>query len=87
MLLACVLPFLTTAAGFRSSGLTWLQIPAAMALGIEPPEPGIMSRSPRPSHEGIFARGLGRKVFARVFILLLFHCWPLVWDGIYAVTI
>lgn len=31
----------------------------AMALGVEPPEPGIMQRAPRPKNEGIFERGLG----------------------------
>jgi len=31
----------------------------AMALGLEPPEPGIMQRAPRPKNEGIFERGLG----------------------------
>lgn len=31
----------------------------AMALGVEPPEPGIMQRPPRPKNEGIFERGLG----------------------------
>lgn len=47
----------------------------AMALGLEPPEPGIMNRPPRPRQEGIFARGLGYKVFGRgcfiAFITLL----------------
>ncbi|MGI5911771.1 MAG: cation-translocating P-type ATPase [Syntrophomonadaceae bacterium] len=37
----------------------------AMALGLEPPEPGIMNRKPRPRNEDIFARGLGRIVFSR----------------------
>jgi Ca2+-transporting ATPase len=36
-----------------------------MALGVEPPEPGIMNRKPRPKNEGIFARGLGWTVLAR----------------------
>ncbi len=39
-------------------------LPAA-ALGLEPPEPGIMNRPPRPRSEGIFARGLGYKVLGR----------------------
>lgn len=47
----------------------------AMALGLEPPEPGIMQRPPRPRLEGVFARGLGYKVFGRgcfiAFITLL----------------
>lgn len=66
MLLACVfaipLPLLPIQ-------ILWINLVTdglpAMALGVEPPEPGIMTRPPRPSHEGIFARGLGRKVFTR----------------------
>jgi Ca2+-transporting ATPase len=34
----------------------------ALALGLEPPEPDIMRRPPRPPDESIFARGLGRHV-------------------------
>lgn len=34
----------------------------AMALGIDPPSPGVMDRSPRPPRESIFARGLGTKI-------------------------
>lgn len=37
----------------------------AMALGLEPPEPGIMQRKPRPRNEDIFARGLGPIIFGR----------------------
>lgn len=37
----------------------------AMALGLEPPEPGIMNRKPRPKNEGIFARGLGWTILGR----------------------
>lgn len=37
----------------------------AMALGLEPPEPDIMQRKPRPKNESIFARGLGWIIFAR----------------------
>jgi Ca2+-transporting ATPase len=37
----------------------------AMALGVEPPEPGIMSRKPRPKNESIFAHGLGWIIFSR----------------------
>lgn len=37
----------------------------AMALGIEPPEPGIMNRPPRPKNESIFARGLGWIILSR----------------------
>ncbi|MCL6590840.1 MAG: cation-translocating P-type ATPase [Firmicutes bacterium] len=34
----------------------------AIALGMEPAEPGIMDRAPRPSGEGIFSRNLGVKI-------------------------
>ncbi|NLY75145.1 MAG: calcium-translocating P-type ATPase, SERCA-type [Firmicutes bacterium] len=34
----------------------------AIALGMDPAEPGVMSRPPRPSREGIFSRGLGWKI-------------------------
>ena len=37
----------------------------AMALGLEPPEPGIMQRKPRPRDEDIFARGLGKIILGR----------------------
>jgi len=37
----------------------------AMALGLEPPEPGIMQRKPRPRNEDIFAHGLGKIIFSR----------------------
>lgn len=37
----------------------------AMALGLEPPEPGIMNRKPRLREEGIFAHKLGLTVFSR----------------------
>jgi len=37
----------------------------AMALGLEPPEPGIMQRKPRPRNEDIFARGLGSIILGR----------------------
>lgn len=44
----------------------------AMALGLEPPEPGIMQRKPRPRSEDIFARGLGRIIFSRgIYIALV----------------
>ena len=34
----------------------------ALALSAEPPEPGIMTRPPRPPRESLFAEGLGRHV-------------------------
>jgi len=44
----------------------------AMALGLEPPEPGIMKRKPRPVSEGVFSRGLGWIILSRgVFISII----------------
>lgn len=44
----------------------------AMALGLEPPEPGIMSRQPRSGNEGIFAHRLGWIITSRgVFIAMV----------------
>lgn len=37
----------------------------AMALGMEPPEPGIMRRRPRPKDESIFAHKLALTIFSR----------------------
>lgn len=37
----------------------------AMALGLEPPEPGIMTRKPRPRDESVFAHNLGKTIFSR----------------------
>ena len=34
----------------------------AMALGLEPPEPGVMDRKPRSKDEGVFSRGLGWQI-------------------------
>ncbi|MBI2864051.1 MAG: calcium-transporting P-type ATPase, PMR1-type [Chloroflexi bacterium] len=34
----------------------------ALALGVEPAEPGVMRRPPRPPHESIFARGLWQHI-------------------------
>jgi len=49
----------------------------AMALGLEPPVPGIMQRKPRPVDEGVFSRGLGwiilsRGIFISVITLISF---------------
>ena len=37
----------------------------AMALGVEPPEPGIMQRRPRPKNESIFAHNMALTIFSR----------------------
>ncbi len=41
----------------------------AMALGVDPPNPGIMNRPPRDPNESIFARGLGTKIAFRGTII------------------
>ena len=41
----------------------------AMALGIDPPDPGVMDRRPRPPKESIFARGLGTKIGFRGILI------------------
>jgi Ca2+-transporting ATPase len=46
--------------------ILWINLvtdgPTALTLGVEPPEPGVMARSPRLPGESIFAGGLGRHV-------------------------
>jgi Ca2+-transporting ATPase len=37
----------------------------AMALGVDQPDRDIMQRKPRPKTEGLFSRGLGRKILTR----------------------
>ena len=49
----------------------------AMALGLEPPEPGVMERKPRPKDEGVFSRGLswqicGMGLFVGITTLAMF---------------
>ncbi len=56
----------------------------AMALGVDPPGPGVMDRPPRPPKENIFARGLGQKIAFRGILIgvstLLVFVWCLqVW--------
>jgi len=41
----------------------------ALALGVDPPEPGIMDRKPRASDESIFAGGLGVSIFVKGFVI------------------
>jgi len=43
----------------------------AMALGVEPPEPGVMKRKPRPKNESLFARGLGLGILGRGLFISL----------------
>lgn len=51
----------------------------ALALGMEPAEPGIMKRKPRKKEEGIFIKGMKRTIFLEGFLigaftLLAFYC-------------
>lgn len=41
----------------------------ALALGVDPPEPGIMDKKPRPLGESIFAGGLGISIFVKGFVI------------------
>jgi Ca2+-transporting ATPase len=41
----------------------------AIALGMDPAEPGVMFRPPRLPQEGIFSRGLGRKIFLQGLLI------------------
>jgi Ca2+-transporting ATPase len=41
----------------------------ALALGVDPREPGIMERPPRPGSESIFARGLAGKILGRGLLI------------------
>jgi Ca2+-transporting ATPase len=41
----------------------------AMALGVERGDPDLMTRPPRESSEGVFARGLGRKIITRGLLI------------------
>ncbi|GLB59414.1 calcium-translocating P-type ATPase, SERCA-type [Cytobacillus sp. NCCP-133] len=41
----------------------------AMALGLDQPEENVMKRKPRSLKEGVFSRGLGRKVISRGFLI------------------
>ncbi|QGT99626.1 P-type Ca(2+)-transport ATPase [Candidatus Syntrophocurvum alkaliphilum] len=44
----------------------------AMALGLEPAEPGVMKRKPRSKDEGIFSNGLGKIILLRgIFIAII----------------
>ncbi len=41
----------------------------ALALGLEPADPEGMRRPPRPPHESVFARGLGRRIVVRGLVI------------------
>ncbi len=65
-----------------SMQLLWINLVTdslpAIALGMEPVEPGVMNQKPKPKNEGIFAGGLGVRVVLQglMFALLtLFTFW------------
>ncbi len=53
----------------------------ALALGVDPPDPDVMRRPPRPPGESIFARGLGGRIIWRGLLIgvitLLVFLWAL----------
>jgi len=53
--------------------ILWLNLvtdgPPALALGLEPPEKGVMSRPPRNSREGVFAGGVGRNIIIQGLVI------------------
>ncbi|MFO7173107.1 MAG: HAD-IC family P-type ATPase, partial [Bacillota bacterium] len=58
----------------------------AMALGMDPPEPDVMSRPPRRPDEGVFSRGLGGKILGRGLLIglgtLALFLWGLLGWGL-----
>ena len=58
-----------------------MEIPPSLALTVEPPEPGIMDRPPRPKRERLFSAGaLARSTYFGIVmgvaaILWCFHAW------------
>ncbi len=58
----------------------------ALALGVDPPDPAVMSRPPRPPGESIFARGLGTKIVVRGLLIgvttVLVFFWALTLGGL-----
>lgn len=51
----------------------------AIALGFDPAEPGIMTRSPRPKEESIFAGGMGRRIVLRAILLAILTLGAFLW--------
>ncbi len=52
----------------------------AMALGVDPPGPGVMDRPPRPPQESIFARGLAQKIGFRGILIGLSTLLVFIWS-------
>lgn len=56
----------------------------AIALGLEPPDEGIMQQKPRPKTQGLFAHGLGTVIVMRGILLALASCgayWAVLQGG------
>ncbi|MDW7650223.1 MAG: calcium-translocating P-type ATPase, SERCA-type [Bacillota bacterium] len=68
----------------RAIQILWINLVTdglpAMALGIDPTEPGVMSRPPRPPQEGIFARGLWQKIVGRGTIIGVSTVFVFAWS-------
>jgi Ca2+-transporting ATPase len=69
----------------RAIQILWINLVTdglpAMALGVDPTEPGVMDRRPRSPQEGIFARGLWQKILGRGTLIgittVLIFAWSL----------
>lgn len=62
--------------------ILWLNLitdgPPALALGLEPPEKGVMKRKPRNPNEGVFAEGVGQDILilgATIGLISLASYW------------
>jgi Ca2+-transporting ATPase len=86
-----VAPFLGMPLPLLPLQILWMNLVTdglpGLALGVEPPEPNVMRRSPHPPNESIFARGLGTHIlWAGPFmgIVALITGW-IYWDADIAV--
>lgn len=69
----------------RAIQILWINLVTdglpAMALGVDPADPGIMNRPPRSPQESIFARGLWQKIVGRGVVIglttLIIFSWAL----------
>lgn len=52
----------------------------ALALSVDPPEPGTMTRPPRPPREGVFSRGLGWRILGRGLVIGLSTLAVFLWQ-------
>ncbi|MBE3577332.1 MAG: cation-translocating P-type ATPase [Limnochordales bacterium] len=52
----------------------------ALALAVDPAEPGTMERPPRPPQEGVFSRGLGARILGRGLVIGLSTLAVFLWQ-------